>query len=314
MIVYNAEPEDYSEKAELVWKKAGFKYISGSWNNVNKVFPWVTILIVRLGRVVNVKILNKFPDLEILISATTGLDHIDLNFVNKKGIHLVSLKGQESFLKKISSTAEHTFALLLSLIRKIPNAIQDVNDANWNRDRFKGNQLSTKSIGIIGLGRVGLMVANYAKCFGMEVYYVDPNINNEEFIKVNSLAELVSMTDVISVHVHLDKSTERLISRDLLKSSRDGQFLINTSRGDILDEKAVVDALVSGKLAGVAVDVLSTELDDIKNSELWKAKDDFQIIITPHIGGATYEAMWLCEEFVQGLTLNNQYQNLSELN
>ena len=306
MIVYNAEPCSYSETAISRWKAAGYIYEAGSWDEIRTktTFPSVGILIVRLGAVVDKTILLKFPNLKQLISATTGHDHIDLEALHTLNVSLISLRNQDEFLKKITSTAEHTFALLLALVKNIPSANAHVKKGLWNRDDFRGAQLSGKSIGIIGLGRVGLMVANYATCFGMRVYYYDPNVINEEFNKKKSLQALVKKVDVISIHVHLNESTEHLISNELLTHCKSGMFLINTSRGKLIHEKAVINALADGRLAGIAVDVLSTELESIEQSILWQYRNKYPILITPHIGGATYDAMWMCENFVQSLAVN----------
>ncbi len=307
--MYNAEPCSYSEKAISKWKASGYLYEAGSWDEIRtkSTFADVTVLIVRLGAVVDKTILLKFPNLKQLISATTGHDHIDLDTLKELEIVLISLRNHDDFLKKISSTAEHTFALLLALVRNIPSANAHVKNGLWNRDDFRGFQLSGKSIGIIGLGRVGLMVANYAACFGIKVSYYDPDVTNNQFNKKNSLQELVKEIDIISIHVHLNESTEHLISNDLLTHCKFGTFLINTSRGKLINEQDVVHALSEGRLAGVAVDVLSTELESIEQSILWQHRNKYPIIITPHIGGATYDAMWMCEEYVQSLAVNDAH-------
>ena len=305
MIVYNAEPCTYSEAAISQWKASGYKYEAGSWEDIytQSTFLEVEVLIVRLGAVIDKAILLKFPNLKQLISATTGHDHIDLVVLQELNVALISLRNHDDFLKKITST----FALLLSLVRNIPSANADVNKGFWKRDDFRGTQLYGKSIGIIGLGRVGLMVANYAACFGMKVFYYDPNVINEKFSTESSLQALIEKVDIISIHVHLNESTEHMISKELLTHCKFGALLINTSRGKILHEQDVINSLADGRLAGVAVDVLSTELKSIEQSILWQSRNSYPILITPHIGGATYDAMWMCEEFVQSLALNSAY-------
>lgn len=301
VIVYNAEPFEYSTKAIETWRTKGFVYKAGSWKEIAKesVFPKVSILIVRLGGLVNTEVLRKFPDLIYLISATTGHDHLDTQTIEKRGIKLVTLRGHDDFLRTIPSTAEHTWALLLALSKKITQAYDHVCRGNWNRDLFRGYQLHNKHIGLIGLGRIGSVVARYAHCFGMKVQYYDPVVNDTCYNKMSNLEELVYSSDIVSVHVHLTPETEGLISTSLLQNFKPGALLINTSRGAILDEKAVVEALNLKSLGGVAVDVLATELSDIQESPLWLARNKFPILITPHIGGASYDAMWSCEEYIQ---------------
>jgi len=237
-----------------------------------------------------------------LVSATTGLDHIDQEALKQKNIKLISLRGQDDFLNTIPSTAEHTWALLLALIRNIPAANEDVRTGSWNRDKFRGYQLKEKMLGIIGLGRTGRKVAGYAQAFNMRVQYYDPFVDEKQFHKCGQLEELLNSSDIISLHVHLDKGTRHLIGVHNIAALKKGCLLINTSRGDLLDENAVTNALILKNIKGIATDVLSTELDDIKSSPLWQAQQKNEnIIITPHIGGASCDAMWACEEFIVDL-------------
>lgn len=314
-IVYNVEPIDYSKEAIINWTNSGFTYIEGSWQEVlkKKKFKNATIVIVRLGRFLNEEILNKFPNIKCVISATTGQDHLDLNSINKKKIQLITLKGEHNFLKTIPSTAELTWGLLLTLMRNINDASAHVRTGGWNRDNYKGFQLKNKKIGIVGLGRIGSMIAKYAEAFDMQVLYFDPNVENDLYKRKNSLVELVNESDIITIHVHLNPTTEKLISKKVLKHTKKGAFLINTSRGKIIDEGAVVEALEDKTLSGVAVDVLSEEIDNnITVNTLWRSQEKHNVIITPHIAGATYDAMWACEEYVQKLYLNRANYSIKD--
>lgn len=304
MIVLNAEPKGYSKKAIEAWQEKGYTYKESNWDEIINAtsFPDVHILIVRLAKKVDRIVLDKFPSLTHLVSATTGLDHVDTEVLHEKNIKLVSLRGQDDFLRTIPSTAEHTWALLLALIRNIPAANEDVKSGNWQRDLFRGYQLKDKMIGIVGLGRTGTKVATYATAFGMQVQYFDPYVSDKGYAKCNSLEELLSTSDIISLHVHLTAETEKLINAQNISSVKKGSLLINTSRGKIIDEAVVALALNSKQIAGIATDVLSTELAEIQLSPLWQAQQQNQnIIITPHIGGATKDAMWACEEFISSL-------------
>jgi D-3-phosphoglycerate dehydrogenase len=304
MIVLNAEPSGYSNKAIEKWKLKGFEYIASGWKEIaeNNRFEAVQILIVRLAKKIDKPVLDKFPDLTHLVTATTGLDHIDITAINERGIKLVSLRGQDDFLRTIPSTAEHTWALLLALIRNIPAANEHVKKGQWNRDLFRGYQLKEKKLGIIGLGRTGRKVAAYAKAFDMQVHYFDPHVDDHDFEKMSQLEELLSSSDIISMHVHLNEETFHLIGEHNMNAVKKDCLMINTSRGNVMDEEAVVKALMSKKIKGVATDVLSTELEDIKLSPLWQAQQqNANVIITPHLGGATWDAMWACEEFITGL-------------
>lgn len=303
MIVYNAEPYGYSEKAVSLWEEKGCTYRAGSWEEIEKTdsFPVEEILIVRLRRNVDKAILSKFPKLKKLISATTGLDHIDKKAVEERGIEIVSLRGKDAFLRTIPSTAEHTWALLMALIRNVPAANEDVKSGTWNRDAFRGYQLKDKVLGIIGYGRTGQRVARYADAFDMKVKFFDPYVQEENngHQKVLTLEKLLSASDILTLHVHLNDETRHLINAKNIQHIKKGAWLINTSRGAVWEEATIAGAIQNNHLSGIATDVLTTELSHIKKSPLWQTqKHHSNVIITSHIGGATWDAMWVCEEFL----------------
>lgn len=312
-VVLNSEPLDYSDSAIRQWQNAGFEYRPSSWSEIDQTdaIPNVKILIVRLARIVDKSVLDKFPDLIRLVSATTGQDHIVRSELVKRGIQLVSLRGETEFLRSIPSTAEHTWALLMSLLRNVPTANEHVKQGKWERDRFKGNQLRNKTLGVIGLGRTGTKVAEYARSFGMHVVYYDPFINYSDYgSKCTILEDLLRESDIITIHVHVSDLTSPVINLGNVNSIKKGAYLINTSRGGVWDEDSVAQGLDQGNIAGVATDVLSTELLDITRSALWSAqKRGKNVIITPHIGGATYEAMHSCELHIANLTLGSLQGN-----
>ncbi len=300
-IVLNAEPFCYSPKAIQIWTNNGYNYLESSWNEINSKQNWpeVEILVVRLAQKIDSDILIKFPNLKKVVSATTGLDHIDIKALNDKGIRLISLRGHNDFLKTIPSTAEHTWALIMALIRNIPNANDHVKKGGWNRDLFRGIQLKNKTIGIVGFGRTGQKVAEYARAFNMKVKYYDPYVKVQQDIKINSLKHLFEQSDIITFHVHLNEETHHLLNNKNIQNLKINSYLINTSRGSIWDESAVLKTLIKKKILGIAIDVLGTELDRINTSPLWQAQQKgYNVIITPHIGGATWDAMWACEEYI----------------
>ena len=230
-------------------------------------------------------------------------NHLDKDAIAERDITLISLRGHEDFLKTIPSTAEFTWALLLNLLRKIPSSISHVEEGNWDRELFKGYQLYGKKIGLVGLGRIGNIVARYAQAFGMVVEYVDPNVENTQYIRKMTIEDLVIDVDILSIHVHSDASNHNLIDAEIISKLKEGAYLLNTSRGEIWDEQAVVDSVLSGKLSGVGTDVVVNETTGREQSPIWKARNHPNILLTPHIGGASYDAMWQCEEFTQNLLL-----------
>jgi len=304
-IIYNLEPQNYSELAIDNWTKAGYKYCAGSYESFKnyKYLDQVHILIIRLKYKVNSNLISYFNNLKIIISATTGLNHIDLEILKTKKIQLISLKGHEDLKKQIPSTAELAFALILNLIRNIPQSIENVKKGGWDREKFKGFQLYKKKIGIIGLGRIGSMLANYAKAFGMEIYYYDPYVLNNMFKKVDNINELVSEVDIITIHINYSEKNKNFINKSIISHFKKGVLVINTSRGEIWDEKEIVKALKNKIINGLAVDVLSDETGNKINNPIWNERLNPKILLTPHIGGASYDAMWQCELYVQNLVI-----------
>lgn len=302
-VVYNAEPIDYSPKAIVRWMEKGYEYVAGSWLEIYDYqnTERVAVLIVRLGEKIDELKLDLFPNLKVLISAATGITHLDIDALKSRGIKLISLRGHEEFLKTIPSTAELTWALLLNIYRKLPEALADVSNGNWNRDHFKGLQLRGKTIGIVGMGRIGSIVAGYASAFGMKVKYYDPRVTNKDFIKSKSLEELVLNSDVISLHIHPDPENVALINSKLIRLMTKDTVILNSSRGEIVDEDALWDALKENRLAAYGADVICHEMADKNNSVIWRNRNHRDIYLSPHIGGASYDAMWDCELFTQDL-------------
>ncbi|MEJ2305443.1 MAG: NAD(P)-dependent oxidoreductase [Anaerolineales bacterium] len=261
------------------------------------------ILVVRLGLHVDKSVLVAGEHIQVVGTPTTGLDHIDLKAAQKRNVTVLSLKGERAFLDEIYATAEHTFALLLSLIRRIPFAFQAVKDYTWRRDLYRGTELYGKVLGIVGFGRLGRMVYKYGLAFGMKVLVYDLYQRTlPDGVKAcASLEDLLVSSDVISLHVPLNADTEGMFSDEQFALIRPGSVLINTSRGAIIDEAALLRALQSKSLAGAALDVLCDEhhLDrDNANPLIEYARDHANLIITPHIGGATQESVEKADLFL----------------
>jgi D-3-phosphoglycerate dehydrogenase len=261
------------------------------------------ILVVRLGLHVDKSVLVSSERIRVVGTPTTGLDHIDLEAARERNVAVLSLKGERAFLDEVYATAEHTFALLLSLIRQIPAAFQAVKDYTWRRDLYRGTELYDKVLGIVGFGRLGRMVYKYGLGFGMKVLVYDP-FQQTLPARVGacaSLKDLLRSSDVISLHVPLNADTQGMLSDEEFALIRPESVLINTSRGAIIDEAALLRALQSKGLAGAALDVLCDEhlLDGVKtNSLIEYASNHSNLIITPHIGGATQESVEKADLFL----------------
>jgi D-3-phosphoglycerate dehydrogenase len=308
MVVLNAEPYLYSKESIAIWEENGYSYSESTWDTIDAAerLENIDILIVRLNRKIDLEVIKKFPRLKLIISATTGLDHLDLQLLQSANIEVFSLRGHTDFLNSIPSTAEHTWALLGALVRNIPAANDSVKREEWDRDRFRGYQLKDKRIGIIGLGRVGKKVANFASAFDMQVGYYDPFVSNVQYHRFSSLKKLLNVSDIVSIHVHLTDETYHLLNSENICHLKKGSFIINTSRGKIWDEEALSNVFNSGRIKGIATDVLANELENIEKSPIFNLqKKSKNIIITPHLGGATYEAMWLCEEYLANLVVES---------
>jgi D-3-phosphoglycerate dehydrogenase len=301
--ILNAEPENYSPRAAAILQSVGSVEMRAlDREGLLAALGDVDALIVRLKFQVDEQVFAAAPKLKALVSATTGLDHIDLAAAERHGVNVLSLRGETDFLRNIPATAELTWGLLLALARNIPAAFGAVLQGEWQRDLYKGHDLAGKRLGILGLGRIGSMVARYGLAFGMQALAYDPRpaVVIEGVQPTDSMAELLGQADVLSIHVPLKPDTSGLIGEVELNLLPVGSMLINTSRGDILDEWALLKALESGRLAGAALDVLSNERsENCSNSPLIDyARSHSNLILTPHIGGATYESMAATEIFM----------------
>lgn len=257
------------------------------------------ILIIGVETVVDRQLLDKAKRLKIIGSHTTGIDHIDVDYARKLGIKDVTLRDRPEMLKDVTATAEHTVALILSLMRNIPWAFDAVREEKWERSKFFGSQLKGKILGIIGYGRLGAKVAKYGLVFGLKVLVYDPYVDEEKIIQDQvlpvDLKFLLRESDVISIHVKLTKETENLVSYEEFQEMKRKPVFINTSRGRIVNEDALLEALNKKWVSGAAIDVLSAETfssNPLYNNPLVKyAKENNNLLITPHLGGATFESM-----------------------
>ncbi len=306
-----AEPKDYSEKSLAIYRSLGKVHLApASLNLANKEIPWseITTLVVRLAYKIDKSWMDKMPKLKVIATPTTGLNHVDLEEAKKRGIKVISLKGHTSFLKDIPSTAEETLALMMALVRNIPWSFDDVKKGNWNRDKWRGHQFIHKTLGLLGCGRLGKIVAKYGKALGMKIIGTDPNVDaralTRQGIEKVSMEGLFKESDILSVHVSLEPDTQNLVKEKHLKMMKPTAYLINTARGEIIDEKALLKALQKKWIAGAALDVMWNEVGGahLKNNPLIEyAKTHNNLLIVPHLGGATYEAMQVTEDFIADL-------------
>lgn len=260
------------------------------------------IVMVQLGLNLYKEALDRATNLKVIATSTTGLDHIDVEYAKEKGIAVISLRGEDAFLRTITGTAELAFGMLIDLARRSPWAFGSVKNGVWNRDLFRGHNMSGMTLGIVGLGRLGTLMAQYGKAFNMNVIFVDPNVDNPLY-KKTSLDEVLQESDAISIHVHLKEDTENMFDVRALAKMKPSAYLINTSRGKIVNEEAVLEALQKEKIAGYGTDVLAGELDfDGKAFSDYPlvehAKTHENVIVLPHIGGMTVESRIATDLFI----------------
>jgi len=277
-----------SEEGINILKEAGLEVIYKpglSPEELKKEMAEVDGLIIRSGTKVTREVLEAAKQLKVVGRAGTGLDNVDLQAANEKGIVVMNVPGGNTL-----SAAEHTLAMLFSLARKIPQANASVKSGVWDRKKFMGVELNGKTLGIIGLGRIGNIVADRALSLKMQVIAYDPFVTPEaaakKGIELVSLDELYARADFITIHTPLTKETYHLLNKEAFEKMKKGVYIINCARGGIIDEEALYEALVSGKVAGAALDVFEKEPVPA-DYKLLKLE---QLIATPHLGASTIEA------------------------
>ncbi len=241
-------------------------------------------LAVRSASKITADIIDNAEKLKVIGRAGIGLDNIDAPAASKRGIVVMNTPGGNTI-----TTAEHAIAMMLSLARKIPQATISMKAEKWEKNKFMGSEVYNKTLGIIGIGRVGSIVANRAQGLKMNVIAYDPFISRDAAeksgVKLMPLDEVLAASDFISLHTPLTDETRRIINAEAFKKMKTGVYVINCARGGIIVEDDLYDALVSGKVAGAALDVFEEEPSG--NHKLMKLDN---VICTPHLGASTDEA------------------------
>jgi D-3-phosphoglycerate dehydrogenase len=250
---------------------------------LNIISPY-DVLIVRSGTKVTREVIEKGENLKIIGRAGVGLDNIDIEAATEYGIIVMNAPEGNTI-----SAAEHTIALIFSLARNIPIANQTLKNGKWEKKKFVGTELYGKTLGIIGLGRIGKRVANLAKGIGMKVIGYDPYVSEEEIrelgITMVNFEGVLKQADILTFHLPLTEETYHMISDKEFEIMKDGVMIVNCARGGIIDEEALVRYLKKGKVKGAALDVF--EKEPIESSPLFEFEN---VIVTPHLGASTKEA------------------------
>ncbi|MFN8035552.1 MAG: phosphoglycerate dehydrogenase [Acidimicrobiia bacterium] len=247
--------------------------------------PGAAALVIRSATQVTAEVLDAGRDLVVVGRAGIGLDNVDVAAATRRGVMVVNAPQSN-----VLSAAEHTVALMLAQARNIPQANADLRAGKWNRSRWEGVELHGKTLGIVGLGRVGVLVAQRALAFGMHLVAYDPYVSAERARQlgvqlVPAVDELVRVADFLTVHLPKTPETIGLIGAELLAHAKPTLRVVNTARGGIIDETALADAVRDGRIAGAAIDVFREE--PTTESPLFELDS---VVVTPHLGASTTEA------------------------
>jgi phosphoglycerate dehydrogenase-like enzyme len=242
------------------------------------------VLVTRAYNKVSRRVLDAAPHLELIAQGTSGIDNIDADAVRERGIRVIHMPGVNA-----DAVAELVIGFMISMTRTIPFYTREVARGAWPReDCATRHELRHFRLGIVGLGNVGLRVARLARVFGVEVRAFDPYLADAEFAARNAaraatLDELLATSDILTLHVPLSHETRHIVGARELAALPRGAYVINASRGEVLDQRAALDALASNQLAGLALDVFDPEPPE------GGFPDDPRLLLTPHIGGCTFE-------------------------
>ena len=292
-------------------KNANFEVIDGTNASIEKKISLssnVDAWLIRSGTTINKKAIDRAQNLKIIGRAGVGVDNIDIEYATKRGIVVTNTPDVNT-----TSACEHTIALMLTLSRNISLGDQSIKIGNWNRDELIGTELRSKTIGIIGMGKIGRELMKRCLSFDMKILAYDPYVNKalieSKNVDLVSLDELFSNSDFISTHVPLNDNTRDLINKESFSLMKSNVRIINVARGGIINEQDLADALKKNKIAGAAIDVFSKEPIET-NNPLINAPN---VILTPHLGASTEEAKKgvstaICKQVIDYL-LNDKISN-----
>ncbi len=250
-----------------------------------KIIPQYDALVVRSGTKVTPKIIEAGKKLKIIGRAGVGVDNVDLPTATKNGVIVVNSPEGNTV-----AAAEHTWAMLLTMARSIPQAYAKLKAGNWDRKSFKGIEVLNKTLGVVGLGKIGRRVASYALGMGMKVIAYDPFVTEEYAkslgVEIKSLEEVLKSADFLTFHIPRTKETANMINAKSIAKMKKGVRIVNVARGGIINEKDLYDALKSGHVAAAALDVF--EKEPLPADSPLLTLDN--VVVTPHLGASTVEA------------------------
>lgn len=292
-VVYIGSAEGVEAVAEALDRRMKVVHAPSDKDNLATVLAEADALIdAALTVRIDEQTLRFANKLQIVSCAATGTNHIDRAALARKGIALRTLREDTDVLDNLTSTAEHAWALLLASARGLLPAASDAANGHWRRELFPGVMLRSKQLGVIGCGRIGKWVAQYGMAFSMKVVGHDPYVQPwPAFIKRVSLEDLIETSDFITIHVSLSSETRPLVGAKLIARMKEGCVLVNTSRGEVIDERALLQALRRGRIRAAGLDVLAREPDIRMDPLVEYARSHPHLVITPHIAGFSPEAV-----------------------
>lgn len=267
--------------------------IKATYKAVYEAIPEYDAYLTSLEVPVDEGIVRVAKRLKVVGSPSTGTDHLDLQALSEAGIRCFDIAKEFDLIRSFTATSELAFALLLNVNRKIISAAHAAVNGHWGREDFTGFQLSGKTFGILGLGRLGTISAGIAQGFGMQVIANDVRQVSVPGVTLVDFPTLCRQADVLCVHVHLRDDTRGIINQHVFELMKPTSILINTSRGAVVNEQDLLEALKRCRIAGAGLDVIDGEwCEDIQAHPLIKyAREYDNVLITPHIGGATHESI-----------------------
>ena len=287
--------DSMSNIAQKVFEKNNIQFdvkIGLSEEEIIKIIPEYDGMVVRSATKVTKNIISAAKKLKVIGRAGAGVDNIDVPTAKKNNMIVMNTPGGNS-----NATAEHAFALIMSVLRKIPFANQTTHKAQWEKKNIKGTELSNKTLGIVGFGNVGVRLSNLVKGFNMEILVCSKSLESRKkdypHVKNVSFDELISKSDIISFHCKAAADGKPMITKEHYKKIKPTAYIINAARGNIVDEKDLNEALNENLIAGAAVDVFSKE--PAKENILF---NNPKVILTPHIAASTTEASIVVAEMV----------------
>lgn len=310
-IVYTGGEHGYRAAKETLAETAEVVHVEAEWEALQEALREADGFLDASMKVkITSAVFESANKLKIISCATTGSDHIDKIAADQHDVEIRTLREDAELLHNITPAAELSWALLMACSRKLKSAFSHVTDGNWSREEFPGIMLKGKRLGLIGCGRIGGWMSRYAAAFGMDVIGFDPFIKLfPETIKAVSIQEVFETSDFISIHVHLSPETTGLVSGELLQLCKRGVIIINTSRGQIMDESALLDGLKTGQIGAAGLDVLTGEPDIVDHPLVAFARSNSNLLITPHCGGYSPDALGLvcnrAAEKIRDKFLNN---------